>query len=157
DDLGSAEISVPTSVKHATLARVEVAGQDGVILARFPLAIDPQGRIDTETVASVAVMKDPGRPARSTKVARLDPPQPVHAKPKPKPQKDALAATAPQQKKTPVVRPAAPIIKPTTTANIPIDSAEAISAAPVGIMPEGSAGLETFRTFSLLGAEKPAP
>ena len=164
DDLAGVEIAVPTSVKRLVVARVEISGQDGVSIASFPLVVDPEGRIDTETVASVAVMKDAGLAQRPTKVAariEAQAPQPVRAKPQAKSQqnsqKDAVAPTAPQQKrKTAAVRPAAPIIKPTTTANIPIDSAEAIAAAPVGIMPEGSAGLETFRTFSLLGGpERP--
>jgi hypothetical protein len=162
DDLGSVEIAVPTSVKRVAVARVEIAGQDGVSLVRFPLVVDPEGRIDTETVASVAVMKNAGLPLRSIKVAaaRLEPqpPQPVRAKPQAKSQqnqqKDAVAPAAPQQKrKTATVRPAAPIIKPTTTANIPIEpDADNLSAAPVATLIEGSAGLETFRTFSLLGA-----
>jgi hypothetical protein len=163
DELDTVEIDVPSSVKRLLLAHVEIKGQDGLVLARFPLVVDPEGRIDTETVASVAVPKDGGEPARPIKVARLDvqPPQPVlRSKPQAKLPKDVVAATAPQQRrKTPAVRPAAPIIKPTAAANIPIDTAEAdaASAAPIGTMPEGSAGLETFRTFSLLGAEKPTP
>lgn len=160
DDLGSVEIAVPASVKRAAVARVEIAGQDGVNIARFPLVVDPEGRIDTETVAAVAVMKDAGMPQRTVKVAaRLEPqpPQPVRAKPQAKSQqnqqKDAVAPAAPQQKrKTAAVRPAAPIIKPTTTANIPVETdPDNLSAAPVATLVEGSAGLETFRSFSLLG------
>ncbi len=138
DDLAGVEIAVPTSVKRLVVARVEISGQDGVSIASFPLVVDPEGRIDTETVASVAVMKDTGLAQRPTKVAaRIEQqaaPQPVRAKPQAKSQqnsqKDAVAPAAPQQKrKTAVVRPAAPIIKPTTTANIPLDTAEAIAAS----------------------------
>jgi hypothetical protein len=146
DDLGTVQISIPGTVAQRVKARVEVSSQNGAALVHFPVIIDPKGRIEAQPVVTAALFKEdltaprPAKPVRAEKQAKTA-----------KVQKEATISPQAPKRKAPAV------IK---TASVPVTSATKVSDAEepapetstIGTMLEGSAGLETFRTFSLLGA-----
>jgi hypothetical protein len=148
DDLGTVEISVPGTVAQRVKARVEVSSQNGAPLVRFPVIIDPKGRMEAQPIVTAALFKEDLTAPR--------PPKPVRA------EKSAREKTAKVQKETTISPQAAKRKAPAVikTASVPVTSPTKVSDAgepapetsSIGTMLEGSAGLETFRTFSLLGA-----
>jgi hypothetical protein len=149
DDLGTVEIAIPASATHPVHARVEVSAQNGSPVVRFPVIVDARGRIEAKPIVTAAMAKAPDVVVAPIRPVRVE--KPLREK-SAKPQKEA--AMVPQQPK----RKAAPVvIKTASSANSApkpaVDAVQPVSdVSPVGTMLEGSAGLETFRTFSLLGA-----
>lgn len=147
DDLGTVEIAIPASATHPVHARVEVSAQNGSPVVRFPVIVDAKGRIEAKPIVTAAIAKAPDVVVAPTKPLRAEKPLRESAKP----QKEA--AMVPQQPK----RKAAPAVIKTASSvssapKLAVDADETVSdTSPVGTMPEGSAGLETFRSFSLLG------
>jgi hypothetical protein len=149
DDLGTVEIAIPASAPHPVHARVEVSTQNGSPVVRFPVIVDAKGRIEAKPIVTAAMAKAPVGVAGPTRPVRAD--KPLREK-SAKPQKEA--AMVPQQPKR---KAASAVIKTAGSASsapkVAVEAVQPVSdVSPVGTMPEGSAGLETFRTFSLLGA-----
>jgi hypothetical protein len=156
DDLGTVEIAIPATATHPVHARVEVSAQNGSPVVRFPVIVDAKGRIEAKPILTAAVLKDAAAlkdgasSLRSTKPVRAE--KPGREKPV-KVQKEAalVPPQAPKRKAVPAVVKTASDV--TSAPRPAVGAVEPVSVtSSIGTMLEGSAGLETFRTFSLLGA-----
>jgi hypothetical protein len=149
DDLGTVEIAIPASAMHPVHARVEVSAQNGSPVVRFPVIVDAQGRIEAKPIVTAALAKAPDVVAAPTKAVKAE--KPAREKSAKSQKEAAVLPQAPRRKVTPAVIKTASSVS--STPKLAVEAVEPVSdIGSVGTMPEGSAGLETFRTFSLLGA-----